>query len=142
MEKINAATGETLRKEYESGLMSREIYNEVKGMMRYYVPLRGWEETTAEQVFDYNRKDSPIQNNQKKTKGRKSIADNPIATIAAMAQSAIVRGNRNRMKQRFFNFIVNRPNTLATFTDTWFSRQPDGSVEEIMPDIKMMILRK
>lgn len=134
--KINAATGETLRKEYESGLMSREIYNEVKGMMRYYVPLRGWEETTAEQVFDYNRKDSPIQNNQKKTKGRKSIADNPIATIAAMAQSAIVRGNRNRMKQRFFNFIVNRPNTLATFTDTWFSRQPDGSVEEIMPDIK------
>ena len=135
-EKINAATGETLRKEYESGLMSREIYNEVKGMMRYYVPLRGWEETTAEQVFDYNRKDSPIQNNQKKTKGRKSIADNPIATIAAMAQSAIVRGNRNRMKQRFFNFIVNRPNTLATFTDTWFSRQPDGSVEEIMPDIK------
>lgn len=101
MEKINAATGETLRKEYESGLMSREIYNEVKGMMRYYVPLRGWEETTAEQVFDYNRKDSPIQNNQKKTKGRKSIADNPIATIAAMAQSAIVRGNRNRMKQRF-----------------------------------------
>lgn len=135
-EKINAATGETLRKEYESGLMSREIYNEVKNMMRYYVPLRGWEETTAEQVFDYNRKDSPIQNNQKKTKGRKSIANNPIATIAAMAQSAIVRGNRNRMKQRFFNFIVNRPNTLATFTDAWFSRQSDGSVEEIMPDIK------
>lgn len=119
-DKINAATNETLRKDYESGMIDKETYEATRDMMEYYVPLRGWSEKTAEEVYDYHHTTAPIQKNQKTAKGRRSQADNPITSIAQMAQNAIVRGNRNKMKQRLFNFVVNRPTALATFQEGWF----------------------
>ncbi len=135
-ERINAATKETLRKSYDSGLMTRDVYNQVKGMFEYYIPLRGWSDNVAADEYDYlagsRRLTSPTI---KKAEGRKSIADDPIATIGHMAESAIMQGNRNTMKQKFLNFVVNNPTTLASVseqwyvhdaaTDTWEARNPN-----------------
>ena len=135
--KINAATNETLRKDYESGMLDKESYEGTKNMMKYYVPLRGWSEKTAEDVYDYYYTTAPIQRNQKKAGGRRSQADNPISYIAQMAQNAIVRGNRNKMKQRLFNFVVNRPTALATFQEGWYVKNNASKAFELeYPEIE------
>lgn len=134
---INAATHETLNKGLQSGMISREQYDNLKGMMKYYVPLKGWKEQIAENVYDYTRKEIPVQR-EKGAKGRKSLADNPIANIALSAQNAIILGNRNKMKQRFFNFVINRPNELAVIRDVWYARTAHtvhGQVEAVYPEI-------
>lgn len=135
---IKAANDENLRKQFDSGMISAEKYEELRDMMPHYVPLRGWEESIAEDFYDYTRKESPVQK-EKVAKGRKSLADNPIANIALSAQNAIILGNRNKMKQRFFNFIVNRPNELVTIRDQWYAKTihtVHDQMEPVYPDIK------
>lgn len=136
-DRINAATNETLNKLLESGMISAERHKDLMEMMKYYVPLRGWNEDIAEDVYNYTRKEIPVQK-EKGAKGRKSLADNPIAQIALSAQSAIILGNRNKMKQRFFNFIINRPNELAVVGNVWYAHTYNtvhDQVERVYPEI-------
>lgn len=55
----------------------------------------------------------------KKAEGRESMADDPIATIGMMADDAIRQGNRNLMKQRFLNFVLNHPSDLVSISELW-----------------------
>lgn len=136
-DRINAATKETLRKSYDSGLMTRDVYNRVKDMFKFYIPLRGWSENVAEEEYDYlvgsRRFTSPTI---KKAEGRKSIADDPIATIGHMAESAIAQGNRNTMKQKLLNFVLNNPTTLASVSEQWYVKDAaTGTWEPRNPNI-------
>lgn len=118
---VNNATKATLEKVYLSGIISKETYEKILGMYQYYIPLRGWDETTSEQVYGYlMSKDGPLGGNiMKKAHGRKSMADDPIATIGMMADDAIRQGNRNLMKQRFLNFVLNYPSDAVSVHDLW-----------------------
>lgn len=121
-EKINAATKESLKKSYECGLMTKDAYQKVNAMFKYYIPLRGWKEDTAADVYDYIMEERPIFNVPvKKMGGRMSEADDPLATIANMAESAIMQGNRNLMKQRFLAMVINHPTSLATVKQMWYT---------------------
>ena len=121
-EKINAATKESLKKTYECGLMTKDAYQKVSNMFQYYIPLRGWKEDTAADVYDYIMEERPIFNvPMKKMEGRVSEADDPLATIANMAESAIMQGNRNLMKQRFLAMVINHPTSLATVKQMWYT---------------------
>lgn len=118
---INDATKATLEKIYLSGIISKETYEKTLGMYQFYIPLRGWNETTSEQVYGYlTSKDGPLGGSiMKKAEGRESMADDPIATIGMMADDAIRQGNRNLMKQRFLNFILNHPSDAVSVHDIW-----------------------
>lgn len=121
---VNAATKETLRKAYESGLMSKSQYEYVKGMFEYYIPLRGWAEDTAADVYDYLTSErSSFNPPVKNAKRRLSLADDPLATIGNMAESAIFQGNRNLMKQKFLNMVMNHPTSLATVSEMWYENK-------------------
>jgi hypothetical protein len=119
--RVNAATKETLRKVYESGLVSRDAFEHISGMYKYYIPLRGWDETTAGDVYEYfwsrSNKDVSVV---KEAKGRSSLADDPIALIANMSGNAIMSGERNVMKQHFLNMVINHPSDLATVRKAWY----------------------
>lgn len=135
-EKINDATKETLRKSYESGLMSRTTYEKVSAMFAYYIPLRGWDANIAANEYDYitgNR--LMFASTLKTAHGRRSIADDPIATIGSMAESAIIQGNRNLMKQKFLNFVLNNPTSLATVNRQWYVQNAFGEWEPHNPII-------
>ena len=136
--KVNAATKETLRKSYESGMMSRGAYDKVKGMFDNYIPLRGWNEETAEDVYEYlNSETSPVNSVLKSAKGRRSLADDPIAVIGNMAESAIHQGNRNLMKQNFLNMAVNHPTDAVTVREAWYVKDPEtGDWKISFPDIQ------
>lgn len=118
---INDATKATLEKIYLSGIISKETYKKTLGMYQFYIPLRGWNETTSEEVYGYlTSKDGPLGGSiMKKAEGRESMADDPIATIGMMADDAIRQGNRNLMKQRFLNFILNHPSDAVSVHDIW-----------------------
>ena len=132
------ATEASLQKIYLSGLLSKENYEKILGMYQYYIPLRGWDETTSDEVYGYlTSKDGPLGGSiVKKAKGRESVADDPIATIAMMADDAIRQGNRNIMKQRFLNFVLNHPSDLVSVHDLWLQfDEPSGEWQPIFPDI-------
>ena len=118
---VKKATNATLEKIYLSGLISEDTYNKVLGMYDFYIPLRGWDETTSDEVYGYlTSKDGPLMGNVFKIAGgRESKADDPIATIAMMADDAIRQGNRNIMKQRFLNFVHGNPSDLVSVNEMW-----------------------
>lgn len=118
---VNAATKATLEKMYKSGMLSTEKYEEIRDMYEYYIPLRGWDEKTSDEVYGYlTSKEGPLSGSiLKKAEGRSSKADDPIATIAMMADDGIRQGNRNVMKQRFLNFVLNHPSNLVSVQDLW-----------------------
>lgn len=118
---VKKATDATLEKLYLSGMISEDTRNRVLGMYDYYIPLRGWDETTSDEVYGYlTSKDGPLMGNVFKTaEGRSSKADDPVATIAMMADDAIRQGNRNIMKQRFLNFAQGHPSDLVSVSEMW-----------------------
>lgn len=119
--KTNNATKETLKKSYESGMMDKDHFANVSKMFMYYVPLRGWNEKTAEDVYEYiNSERSPLNSALKSMKGRKSVPDEVMATIGNMAESAILQGNKNLMKQSFMNMVMNHPTDVATMRKAWY----------------------
>ena len=135
---INDATGQTLTKSYESGMMSKKTYDRIKSQFKYYVPLRGWNEETAEDVYEYLASEtSPVNSVLKTAKGRTSIADDPFAVIGNMAESTILQGNRNLMKQNFLNMAINHPSELLTVGNVWYVQDlSTGEWAISMPDIR------
>ena len=113
---VKAMTQNTLDKSFESGLMDRKVYDELsKDMYDYYIPLRGFEETTSEEVYAYLDQDRGAFNAPlKRAKGRSSKSDNPIAYLKSIAESGIMQGNRNKMKQSFLNMVINNPSDLVS----------------------------
>lgn len=136
--KTNDATKTTLRKAYDSGMMGKEQYSNVNNMYMYYVPLRGWDEQTAEDVYEYiDSERNPVNSVLKSAKGRKSIPDEIFATIGNMAESAIMQGNRNMMKQSFMSMVINHPTDIATLKKAWYVYDPVKDEWNIsMPDIQ------
>ena len=104
----------------------------------YYVPLRGWDEQTAEDVYEYiDSERNPVSSVLKSAKGRKSIPDEIFATIGNMAESAIMQGNRNMMKQSFMSMVINHPTDIATLKKAWYVYDPVKDEWNIsMPDIQ------
>lgn len=117
--KVNDAI---LTKTYESGIISKDTYDDIKSMYDYYIPLRGFDEKTGEETYAYlsNRRDGGSGSAIRRANGRSSKADDPFANMESMAESAIMQGNRNTLvKQKFLNFALNHPSDLVSVSDLW-----------------------
>lgn len=140
-QKTNAATKWTLKKAKDCGIVSMANYEQVRDMFDYYIPLRGWKDETADDIYDYvgiRNNDDVFSPTVKKAHGRRSEADNPIAYIGSMAVSAIVQGNKNKVKQTFLSFVWNHPTNLVTVSDMWYRNygtEQDPDWREEFPDI-------
>lgn len=130
---VNAVTGATLQKAYESGLMSKKTYDDINSMYEYYIPLRGFDEKTGEDTYAYlSDKNSAFNAPLKTAKGRKSKADDPFANMESMAESTIMLGNRNTLvKQKFLNFALNHPSDLVSVSNVWLEH--DNVTDEWKP---------
>ena len=128
-DRVRACTDFSLDHAYEHGLLTREEYERLHGtdtkprMWNYYLPLRGFSEKTAEELYDYSSFIGASHQNPvvKKMKGRWTKADNPLANILNIAESEIVQGNDNWARQALYNFTLNvGDNTLLTEVEPWF----------------------
>ena len=127
----NAATKKILRDGYKAGMMSKDTYQYVRDMYSHYIPLRGWDGTTADQVWDYIGGGKGVFNQTlKKAHGRTSIADDPIAYIENMAESGILLNNKNWVKQHLMLLAQNHPTSLLTLSKAWYVKSADANGNE------------
>lgn len=123
---INKATKWTLSKAYSSGMMSRETYDKVRNMFQFYIPLRGWSEEMAEDVYNYIDSDyrqGTFNSTIKPAKGHEHKSDDPLATIGNMGDSAILQGNKNLMKQKMLNMATKYPTDVCSEGDVWLVKK-------------------
>ena len=130
--RTNAATKASLTKQYESGLLTDEVYHHTLDMFKNYIPLRGFDDVTSDEVYNYfgNAK-GQFGGGIRNAKGRKSKADDPIATIGNMAESAIMQGNRNQMKQHFLKMVLNHPSDAVSVDQLYLHY--DAATQEWKP---------
>ena len=125
--RIKDATNYSINSDYENGLMSEELRDRVASMFDWYVPLRKFDEATAEDVYGYiSGEDGKgfIGETLMNAKGRKSLSDvNVLAQIGAMANRAIRNGGQNAVKQAFGRFVRNSGmQNLVKETKVWVEK--------------------
>ena len=105
---ISNATGYALQKQYESGLVSKEYVERQKDRFENYVPLRGFADEIAGDVYNYMGNDFyPGGNPVKKAGGRTSEAGNPFGSILNTAYASMSTGNKNMAKLALYSLVVN-----------------------------------
>ena len=127
----NLATKKILRDSYKAGMMTKEVYEYVRGMYKNYIPLRGWGDTNADQVWNYMGGGKGVfSQTLKKAKGRGSLADDPIAYIENMAESGILLNNKNWVKQHLLLLAENHPTSLLNVSKAWYIKTTDAQGNE------------
>ncbi|WP_301345894.1 LPD38 domain-containing protein [uncultured Muribaculum sp.] len=134
-QKVNAASKSTLQTRYEAGLISKDVYDKIRTQYQYYLPLKGWADTVAGDVYEYAAGTYHLGSALHKAFGRNSMADDPIATLSVDAERTIMEANRNNMKMAFLNLAINHPTSLLTVSRQWYVKQADGSWLEANPQI-------
>lgn len=140
--KVKAATQYSIDTDYKNGLISRELYGHVSDMFNWYVPLRKYDEATAEDTYGYITEQgdpkSYIGSTIMRARGHKYLSEtNVLAQIGAMGNRAIKNGGMNAIRQAFARFVRNNSNNnLVTETRVWYADDPiTHTTVERYPDI-------
>lgn len=141
-DKVKAATQYSIDSDYKNGIISSELYGHVSNMFNWYVPLRKYDEATAEDVYGYITEvgdpKSYIGSTIMRARGHKYLSEtNVLAQIGAMGNRAIKNGGMNAIKMAFARFARNNSNNnLITEVSVWYEKDPmTGIVYERYPDI-------
>lgn len=141
-DKVKAATQYSINSDYKNGIISKELHGHVSNMFNWYVPLRKYDEATAEDTYGYITEQgdpkSYIGSTIMRAKGHKYLSEtNVLAQIGAMGNRAIKNGGLNAIKMAFARFARNNSNNnLITEVSVWYEKDPmTGIVYERYPDI-------
>jgi hypothetical protein len=141
-DKVKAATQYSIDTDYKNGLISRELYGHVSDMFNWYVPLRKYDEATAEDTYGYITEQgdpkSYIGSTIMRARGHKYLSEtNVLAQIGAMGNRAIKNGGMNAIRQAFARFVRNNSNNnLVTEARVWYADDPiTHTTVERYPDI-------
>ena len=141
-DKVKAATQYSIDSDYKNGIISKELHGHVSNMFNWYVPLRKYDEATAEDTYGYITEQgdpkSYIGSTIIRARGHKYLSEtNVLAQIGAMGNRAIKNGGMNAIRQAFARFARNNSgNNLITETSVWYEKDPrTGIVYERYPDI-------
>ncbi len=140
--KVKAATQYSIDSDYKNGIISKELHGHVSNMFNWYVPLRKYDEATAEDTYGYITEQgdpkSYIGSTIMRARGHKYLSEtNVLAQIGAMGNRAIKNGGMNAIRQAFARFARNNSgNNLITETSVWYEKDPMVNiVYERYPDI-------
>ena len=107
-----------LEKQLEYGLLSKQRYDMYQKQFKFYVPLRGF--------ADLDDSDKTIFTKDYKRKGRTSESGDPIPYLMLSAQTAIYRGEQNRIKQALLEFVKHNPDSkLYKIRNAWYLTDPE-----------------
>ena len=126
--KVKAATDYSVNSDYENNIISKETHDGVLGMFDWYVPLRKFDEATAEDVYGYVTEmgdpSNYIGTTLMNAKGRKSLSNVEIlAQIGLMGNRAIRNGGQNSIKLAFARFVRNSgEQNLVKETKVWVEK--------------------
>lgn len=141
-DKVKAATQYSIDSDYKNGIISKELHGHVSNMFNWYVPLRKYDEATAEDTYGYITEQgdpkSYIGSTIMRARGHKYLSEtNVLAQIGAMGNRAIKNGGLNAIKMAFARFARNNSNNnLITEVSVWYEKDPVVNiVYERYPDI-------
>ena len=141
-DKVKAATQYSIDSDYKNGIISKELHGHVSNMFNWYVPLRKYDEATAEDTYGYITEQgdpkSYIGSTIMRARGHKYLSEtNVLAQIGAMGNRAIKNGGMNAIRQAFARFVRNNSNNnLVTETRVWYVDDPiTHTTVERYPDI-------
>ena len=126
--KVKAATDYSVNSDYENNIITKETHDGVLGMFDWYVPLRKFDEATAEDVYGYVTEmgdpSNYIGTTLMNAKGRKSLSNVEIlAQIGLMGNRAIRNGGQNSIKLAFARFVRNSgEQNLVKETKVWVEK--------------------
>jgi len=103
-DKIGAATGQILDHWLKGSQISSKQYQTLKKQYKYFVPLRGWRQGAAKELR-YNKGEG-FGASLKHAQGRKTLADNPLAYIQAVAFKAIGERVQNEISNSLLNLVM------------------------------------
>ncbi len=141
------ATDFTIDQEYANGFMDKNGRDHLKEMFDWYVPLRKFDDTVAEDVYGYisgSDTKNYIGSVIEKARGRESLSDvNVLAQISALAKSSILNGGKNVERQHFMRFVEayekgDAKDRIFVEIQPWVEKHTvDGNEvwEEVMPNI-------
>ena len=135
-EHINNNTKAAVDYSYKSGITSKQAKEHLDQMFVWYVPMKGNADVEAEDIYTYvNDKSSSFTPTVARAKGHtKYVSEDVMALIANTMQSAILQGERNKVKQKFLNMVQNYPTDLFSVDNGWVELQGNDWVE-VFPDI-------
>ena len=123
-------------------MIDKETYDNYRNMYQHYIPLRNWADkedvdydSLGKHAFNHA---SEIVNLNRKAQGRSSRADDPLAYIASLAQSAVVVGNKNMVHLNAFRLVQQNKDILediAILPQIYYV-QVEGSEDVIAYDVK------
>lgn len=141
-DKVKAATQYSIDSDYKNGIISKELHGHVSNMFNWYVPLRKYDEATAEDTYGYITEQgdpkSYIGSTIMRARGHKYLSEtNVLAQIGAMGNRAIKNGGMNAIRKAFARFVRNNSNNnLVTETRVWYADDPiTHTTVERYPDI-------
>lgn len=120
---IKNATSQSIETQYKHGLLTKEKRDDILDMYDYYLPMRGFQEETAEDINEYLRKPNGQTYEQAllAAKGRISKPESPYGHIGSMFDSALYDGVKNDVFESLYRFIANRPdNGAVKLMKTWY----------------------
>ncbi len=137
---INEATKFSLKYQLAAGMINEETYNKFIDR-EYYVPERGWRERDLSGKEDNYQQSqgsamngSPYNAALKKAKGRDSLAADPFAYILSIAETTIMSAEKNRVKQKFLQFVLDNEdiglkNKAWNVRRIWLVQDENGNAE-------------
>lgn len=136
-ERVDALVGDMLDKRVEQGLMTREEADYLRKTEPYYVPLKGVAAGgdmslpgDADPHMEYAGKGASISRKEYRVaKGRSTLPFSPLANLLSDAQTAVIRGERNRVGQSLLQLAETYPSDVwQVFSAANPPRDSEGNV--------------
>ena len=110
VESVRSLMQDTRNVLLESGLETQATIDAFESTYKNYVPLRGFADSDIDsEILEGGRK-LEVRGREKRAKGRETKADSPLTQIIVSNTTNIVRGEKNRVMNKFYNLAVNNPN--------------------------------
>lgn len=129
---IKDATNHTLDIEHDHHNISSDMHDYITGMMDYYIPMRGFEQNTASDLYDYvdSNNNNAYQEPIKKAEGRESRASDPLAMMLAMNGTAAKRAAHNDAVNALRKLVADNPdNSLISMRPIWYEATGETDAE-------------
>jgi len=110
VEAVYDLTADTRQRLLDSGLETPETIEAFETTYKNYVPLRGFAEGDLDSEIIEGGRKIEVRGREKRAKGRKTKADDPLTQAIIANTTTIIRAEKNGVMNRFYNLAKNNPN--------------------------------
>jgi transcriptional regulator with XRE-family HTH domain len=110
VEAVYDLTADTRQRLLDSGLETPETIEVFETTYKNYVPLRGFAEGDLDSEIIEGGRKIEVRGREKRAKGRKTKADDPLTQAIIANTTTIIRAEKNSVMNRFYNLAKNNPN--------------------------------